>query len=155
MELFLCYNKWVVKSKLITKADIVLAVVLLVLGLSSPFLIQKKGSAQSQVVISIDGEEKGRYDLSESVSLGVLKAEDGSYDLIDIIYLNALHPDDFWDNLIIIENGKVSVTHASCKGNDCVQTGKISKEGQIIACLPHKLLITIEGRSDAPDVVLK
>ena len=143
------------KSKMITKADIVLAVVLLVLGLSSPFLIQKNATGSSLVQISSDGRDLGVFDLSENANLGVLEDKNGSFVLINVDELNSVQSDDFWDNLIVIENGTVRVTHASCKGNDCVNTGRISKEGQIIACLPHRLLITIIGESDAPDVILK
>lgn len=142
------------KTRFITKADIILAIVLLVLGLGSPFLIQKKSGEKSTVAITIDGREAGRFELSENRALGVFKELDGSYGLIDLQLISAVWPEDHWDNLIIIEDGSVFVKAASCKGNDCVNTGPISKEGQIIACLPHKLLITISGEDDVPDVIL-
>jgi len=49
-------------------------------------------------------------------------------------------------NLVVIKDGKVSVTQADCRDHICVQTGTICCPGQTIACLPHKLLIYIEGK---------
>lgn len=142
------------KRRFITKADIILAIVLLVLGLGSPFLMQKKSSDASMVTITIDGKEAGCFELSGNRSFGVFKDGDGSYGLIDLHFISAVWPEDHWDNLIIIEDGSVYVKSASCRGNDCVDTGPISREGQVIACLPHKLLITISGKEDGPDVIL-
>ena len=34
---------------------------------------------------------------------------------------------------------------ADCKGQDCVDIGKISRSGQTILCLPNKVAVTIEG----------
>ena len=50
------------------------------------------------------------------------------------------------ENLIRVEDGRVYVASASCKGQDCVHTDPLSKSRQlsIIACLPHSLTITLE-----------
>ena len=47
-------------------------------------------------------------------------------------------PDGY--NVISVQNGKISVIEADCKGNDCVQTGPRSG-GIPIICLPHRLVI--------------
>lgn len=52
-------------------------------------------------------------------------------------------------NTIVIKNGAVSVTEADCADKICVNTGKISKTGEVIACLPHELIITISGEDGA------
>ncbi len=46
-------------------------------------------------------------------------------------------------NEIEISGGKVRVVNADCKGQDCVNKGEISRVGEAIVCLPHKLTITI------------
>ena len=58
---------------------------------------------------------------------------------------------DYGYNIICIENGQVWVKDADCPGGDCMNFGKISKDGQIILCLPHRLAVTIKGKegSDA------
>ena len=51
-------------------------------------------------------------------------------------------PDGY--NVISIRNGSVCVTEADCKNHICVNSGFIDKKGQVIACIPHRLLVTIE-----------
>lgn len=60
-------------------------------------------------------------------------------------------------NLVVVENGTVRVSEADCPNHDCVNQGPISKAGQQIVCLPHKLTIDISDREAAPtyDVVGK
>ncbi len=60
-------------------------------------------------------------------------------------------------NLVVVENGTVRVSEADCPNHDCVSQGAISKAGQQIVCLPHKLTIDISDREAAPtyDVVGK
>ena len=131
---------------MITKADIVLAIVLLVLGLGSPFLLRSDAAEDSRVVITVDGEEMGSYPLSEDRTL--VLTEDGLFEKSEAGTREIL-------NLIVIESGSARVEEASCKGNDCVKMGKISREGEIIACLPHKMLISISGGGDPADVIIK
>ncbi|MBN2619145.1 MAG: NusG domain II-containing protein [Spirochaetales bacterium] len=52
------------------------------------------------------------------------------------------------DTTIEIKNGKISITESDCKNKICIKMGKIDKLGQAVACLPNKLLITIEGESN-------
>lgn len=51
-------------------------------------------------------------------------------------------------NSIRIEHGEASVHSADCPDKLCVNSGSISKSGEIIACLPHKLLIEIKNSPD-------
>lgn len=47
-------------------------------------------------------------------------------------------------NVIEIKNGRVDVTWAVCKNQICVNHKAISKKGEQIACIPNKILITVE-----------
>lgn len=47
-------------------------------------------------------------------------------------------------NKVKIKGDKVAITAANCQDQVCVQRGWISKPGQTIVCLPHKLLIEIK-----------
>lgn len=40
------------------------------------------------------------------------------------------------------------VLKSDCKGQDCVKAGKISKVGEMIVCLPNKVVIKIVGDGD-------
>ncbi len=57
----------------------------------------------------------------------------------------------FGTNLIVIERGVVDVTEADCKNRICVNSESISKVGQSIICLPHRLSVEIVS-GDAEDV---
>ncbi len=47
-----------------------------------------------------------------------------------------------------IKDGKVWVTDADCADRTCERTGKISRAGQRIVCLPHGVVVAINGESD-------
>ena len=141
-------------NKMITKADIILAVVLLILGLGSPFLLRADSDTESRVVITVDGAEVGSYALSEDRVLAL--TEEGLKDL-GKQNVHALPKGEETEeilNLIVIEDSSVKVTEATCKGGDCIKMGTIRREGEVIACLPHKMLITIIGGGESPDVVI-
>lgn len=47
-------------------------------------------------------------------------------------------------NKIWVHDGGIEVEEADCPDQICVQTGFINKPGQMVVCLPHKLVITIQ-----------
>ena len=47
-------------------------------------------------------------------------------------------------NLVQVQNGKVRVLEANCGDLTCVRTGWAEREGDVIACLPHGVIIYIE-----------
>lgn len=47
-----------------------------------------------------------------------------------------------------IKDGKVWVTDSDCRDSTCEHTGRISKAGQSIVCLPNGVVISINGESD-------
>ncbi len=54
-------------------------------------------------------------------------------------------------NILVIEKGEVSIAEADCPDETCVKTGRISKGGQSIICLPHR--VTVEISSDGDEEV--
>ena len=52
--------------------------------------------------------------------------------------------DDF--NQIVIKKGIVSMKDANCPDQLCVKQGRISKSGESIICLPHKIVVTISSK---------
>ena len=48
------------------------------------------------------------------------------------------------ENIIRIEDETIAVIDADCPDHVCVKTGKATKKGDVIACLPHKLLIEVK-----------
>lgn len=51
---------------------------------------------------------------------------------------------DTGTNTVIIKDGTVYVSDATCKNQICVNTGKISKKGESIVCLPNKVIVEIK-----------
>lgn len=110
---------------MIKKRDIILALMMILLGIAGYGVIrlgQKKGS---QVVIYVDQKEIGRYDLDTDTTKEIQTAKG--------------------TNTLVIENGMAYVTDADCPDQVCIRMGKISKTGENIVCLPHKLVIQVEG----------
>lgn len=110
---------------MIKKRDIILAFVMILLGIVCCGVIrlgQKKGS---QVIIYEDQKEIGRYDLNTDTTKEIQTAKGM--------------------NILEIKNGMAYVTEADCPDQVCIRMGKISKTGETIVCLPHKLVIQVEG----------
>lgn len=59
-------------------------------------------------------------------------------------------------NTLIIMDGKAWVTKSTCKDHICEQTGKISKVGETIICLPNALFITVtDGEESEYDAIVR
>lgn len=92
------------------------------------FAVRTLSGGGTVAVISIDGEEYDRIDLSRVRE---------SYD-IEI--------ETRWGrNTVHVEPGAISITEADCPDHVCVQRGAISGGGIPIICMPHRLIIEIEG----------
>ena len=48
------------------------------------------------------------------------------------------------NNTFVISAGSVYMSNANCKNQICVKTGKISKRGECIVCLPNKVILEIK-----------
>lgn len=47
-------------------------------------------------------------------------------------------------NLFLVENGVALVAEADCRDQICVEHAGISRKGETIVCLPHKLVVEIQ-----------
>ena len=101
------------------------------------FLQPSSAANEAYVLVQVDGAEWGRYPLNEDTTFAVER--DGCY------------------NLVQIAGGKVSVTEASCGNGQCIHMGQKQDPGQMIVCLPNRVVITIEGEAptDGPDVIVR
>lgn len=48
-------------------------------------------------------------------------------------------------NTLVIRDGAAQITAADCPDQICVRQGAVRYEGETIVCLPHKLIVTVEG----------
>ena len=55
-------------------------------------------------------------------------------------------------NILVVENGEAWVSDADCPDKVCMGMGKISRNGEFIACLPNRLLIVVEGAAEQSPV---
>ena len=53
-----------------------------------------------------------------------------------------------------VENGAVSVTHSTCDDKICVNSGEISRSGEVIVCAPALVSVEIVGEKGAVDYVV-
>jgi hypothetical protein len=60
---------------------------------------------------------------------------------------------DLGSNTIEITNGKVRILDADCPDKICIQDGSISKPGDILVCLPHKVVVNIKGQNSETDAL--
>lgn len=112
------------------KADLIL-VVLALIAAAGIWLFYSAGAEKGlTAVVTVDGEWKADLPLDDRGKSSVTIETDGGY------------------NIIAMENGEVFMTEADCRDQICVQHKKISKVGETIVCLPHKLVVEIVG--DAP-----
>lgn len=110
---------------MIKKADIILAVLLIIAGLAASLFSVISTDSGETVVVTVDGEEFGRYSLAEDRTITVKKNNH--------------------TNEIIIKDGTVSMLFSDCANQVCVNTGAVSKTSQSIVCLPNKVMVEIEG----------
>lgn len=87
-------------------------------------------------------------------NLGQVDQSSGPYVVIQsvdkTIYSDVLSkPEDievkneYGTNLVKIDGKQVWVEQSNCDNQICVHTGKISNPGDMIVCLPHKVLIQV------------
>lgn len=48
-----------------------------------------------------------------------------------------------YEMLIIVEDGTIRVEENECPNHDCIKEGKKNKVGDVIVCLPNKIVIRI------------
>ena len=108
---------------MIKKADIVLLIIILVMGIPLSVLSLTEGIGGDKVRISLDGEIYGVYPLGEDHEIDV--TEDGH------------------TNHITIKDGQVSMSYSTCRNQVCVNTGAISETKDAIVCLPNRVVVEI------------
>ncbi len=105
----------------------VILAVLLVAVFFIFYMIQRMNTPKDSLkaVIQIDGKTVHTMDLDKDAEY-VAGDPDGDY------------------NIVIVKDGCVMVREANCANQVCVKTGQIQNEGEVIACLPHKMIIYLE-----------
>ena len=53
---------------------------------------------------------------------------------------------------VLLERDGVTVLGSTCAGHDCMKTGKITKAGRSIICLPGRISIALTGRAAGEEI---
>ena len=88
----------------------------------------------AEAVVTVDGATVAALPLSEDAVLTVGEGQGFS-------------------NVVEVSGGRVRVSDADCPDRLCVRTGWVSRDGESIVCLPHKLVLTVRGGEAGPDAV--
>lgn len=115
------------------KKDILLILGILAVAVCSGLLLEgyrRSTTREPVAVVTVNGREYGRYPLDQDREERI-ELPDGSY------------------NIMVIEDGTVDVSDASCPDRICVNHKKISKRNESIICLPNRVVVQIENGEDA------
>lgn len=111
------------------KNDVVLTAALLILGGGLALFLLFTRQEGGTVLVQTDGETV--MELSLDRDTRVVLGEEGH------------------TNTLVIENGTARVVEASCPDQICVNHGAIRYAGESIVCLPHRLVVSIEGGQES------
>ena len=111
--------------KIITPGDKILVGFILVLGIISLIALSHLRQPGDLVTIEVDGQVIHQVDLNISREIKV-KGPIG-------------------ETTIKINQNSARVVHSDCPEKICVKTGKIHLAGEMIVCVPNKVVVKITG----------
>lgn len=117
------------------KADILLAVVI-ILGACAIMVGQSLGRSTDggrEVIIQVNNQEFRRIPLSQvsGVVTVDVPAGDGHRAAVEVA-----------------SDGRARIKESDCPDKVCVRTGWIAHPGQVIVCLPNRIVVRVEGGSE-------
>ena len=115
------------KALLNHKNDILLATGILLLAAICFLIFSFSMKEGKYALVTVDGEQVYKHSLNEDDETVILGANSGSGE----------------QNVLAIKDGKAFVKSANCPDKICVSHRKISKTGETIVCLPHKVVVSV------------
>lgn len=104
----------------------------LVIGAALFFFLRIYKEEGNTAVVRVSGEVTATYTLAEDRRVLIEGKAGGT-------------------NTLVIENGTVRMTEASCPDKLCVHQGRVHLQGQTIVCLPNEVVIEILGTKKKED----
>lgn len=125
-------NRRKLSNDLILLASLIVSIAILAISL---YLFSDDAST---VTVTIDGNHYGSYPLDKNVTIDIYSGNNSEY-----------------VNRLVIEDGKAFVSFANCPDGICAEHRPISRTGDSIICLPHKVVISAVTNSQdpTPDIV--
>ena len=125
------------KYKLIKSRDLILVLIcILAAAFTAVFIFKNNNKSEDFSHIAVI-----KYDNNEIYRIDLNSVDEPYYIPIE----NEYH------TKILVDKGKICFAEAECPDKVCVNTGKISRPGQIAVCIPAKLIIEITGRESLID----
>lgn len=121
------------------KVGDILVYLFIVLIIGGSFLglgIMGADTDQLKVIIKVGDQTFGIYDLPTGNEENEVKVDTGHGQY----------------NIIIIVSTGAYVKEANCRDGICVHSGQIKRPGETIVCLPHRVVVSIIGEGNVPDV---
>lgn len=120
-------------KQVMKKADFILiAVVVALAGVLLIFLYGQSGSG-AYVQIEINGEMVETLPLDTDTTYEIRTENDG-------------------ENTLVIKDGCAKMTQANCPDGICTNHMKISRNGESIICLPHKVIVTVVSGNNSDEI---
>ena len=120
----------------IKKADIILLIILVIIGLASTVYITASKTGGDTVVIQRQGKLFGKYSLNQDAEIDVMSGDSITPEL---------H--------VSIKDGFAQVSSATCQNQICVRHAPINAVGESIVCLPGKTIVKITGSGGGYDAI--
>ena len=120
------------ERRLLRITDVLIITVVAVVGLAL-FFGGKTGNGNPVAVITVDGEETRRIDLTSAEN--------------EIITLNTLP-----EVTLEIKDSKIRFVNSLCPDKTCEKSGFLSEVGDTAACVPAKTVVTITGDGNSSDI---
>jgi hypothetical protein len=112
--------------KIVTLGDKILVILIFALGIVSLVALKHLRLPGDAVIIEVKGLVVQRLDLNTSQEITIIGA--------------------IGKTTVKIESGAAQVVHSDCPEKICVKTGKITHAGEIIVCVPNKVVVKIIGK---------
>ncbi len=116
-----------------TKADLILMAAIVILGLGISIFLAAGSHQGNKVEITKDGKLWGTYSLDGEHKITIRDGKEL--------------------NVVKISGGKVTMESANCKNQVCVHHSPVSRTGESIVCLPHKIVVSIKGEDNEYDTI--
>lgn len=105
------------------------------------------------VVISLCGAGIYKNSIKGSEKIAIIKRAGIVIRTIDL--KKVVEPEEFTlktdkgnYNTISVKHNSISIIASDCPHKECVKSGWISEPGEMVVCLPYKLIINIEGQGN-------
>ncbi len=106
-------------------ADLILIGALVLFSFVFSLALLREGNEGHTVVVTVDGEVQKEFPLDSEEKIFQFDTPNG---------YNTVH----------VKGGSVAVGTADCPDRLCVKQGRISRPGETIICLPHKLIVEVK-----------